>query len=198
MIIVMEGVNGGGKSTVSKIISEQTGLMVCRPFRSENHELHWGRMEHNALEVWLKEMMVPMNSHVNDMYVADLMGTFKLNGILDRSMPSAIVYGRVFDHFDGLYQKPGVSQRLFEYWQSRLMASGRVLYVWMMCNYETIKQRCSTRWHPSKAEYKQLVAQFERIFQRCALFKIRIDTSDMGQSDVADLIIKRVEYVESR
>jgi thymidylate kinase len=197
MIIVLEGINGGGKSTTSKIISQQTGITVCRPFRSNNSDLHWGRVEHNAFEVWLKQMMVPMNSHVNDMYVADLMATFKLEGILDRTMPSAIAYGKVFDHFDGFYHGPGVSQKLFEYWQARLVDAGHVLYVWLTCNYEAVKQRCSTRWKPNKAEYTKLRTQFEHIFQRCALPKLRLDTSDMPKSDVVNVIIKRVGTIGS-
>lgn len=201
MIIVLEGLNGVGKSTCAQQLSEGLGIPLYRPFRMGNSDLHWGH-EGEAERVLRDDYRIPLNTHIEDIFTADLLGVLNADVILDRSLPSAVAYGILNDHLDGYYRNLETSRRLLAYWQELLTQSGaRVLYVWMTVAYDVAKHRCKGRWFPSNADWRTLDKLFTLIFERdirvtkrVSKCKLVTTTSDIG--DHARAVLSRMEMLE--
>lgn len=186
MIVILEGINGTGKTTVASEINKKIGFPVYRAFKSFSTYEHF---DDESEYGWLKDMNVPFNTHVDDLYVSDFVKTVLCDVILDRSMPSAIAYGSVYD--GEFYNEKLVQSTLFGNWQNNMLQVKDCLYVWLEGNYETMKERCTGRWHPNKSEYKQLNQKFGYMFQRCKLNKVRISTTTMRVEHTVNTILKR-------
>jgi len=178
MIVVLEGANGVGKSTYAELLEVELGLKRCRPFKDGDANLHWGVGERaGQLYGDLIRCGIPVNTHVDDMYVADFLRTFKVGAILDRSLPSAIAY-RTLPNMECSLSD------LMLLWQRMLIQAPRpLLYVWMKASHPTAKQRCKGRWFPSKAEYRRLEREFEKVFRRIGFKKMCVDTTDLKIND---------------
>jgi predicted ATPase len=87
MILVLEGAMGAGKSTLARLLAEQIHWPIYRAFREEGDGHKPG-----ATQEWIKLVKLPVNTWLEDMYVADICATLKPDLILDRSMPSAVAY----------------------------------------------------------------------------------------------------------
>jgi len=187
-----------GKSEYARRLSEALKIPICRPFRNGNTDTHWD--SHNVeLQDWLKDAKVPVNTHVDDLYVADFLDNFGVDAILDRSLPSAIAYGRVLDLSDGYYQNRLVCQSLYEFWESRITKRDDSLMVWMTCAYEDAKSRCANRAFPNKGTWTKLENEFKRLFQRCRLpNKKQINTSTVKVDDGVKSILKVCEECLNR
>lgn len=189
MIIILEGCNGVGKSEYARRLSDELKVPICRPFRNDNTDLHWD-LQDTELQEWLKDAKVPVNTHVDDLYVVDFLNNFGVGAILDRSMPSAIAYGRVLNLLDGYYQNKLVCQSLYEFWENR-MPKGRSLMVWLNCSYEHAKSRNDGRAFPMKGTWTKLENEFRRLFQVCNLpNKKQINTSTVKVDDGVKSILK--------
>lgn len=182
MIVILEGLNGTGKSTYAGLLEAELGLTRCRPFRGGDHSLHWGAEKgaERELLTQLQGYGVPVNTHVDDLYVADFLRTFKVGAILDRSLPSAIAYGTV----TALNPDADVLGML-KYWQELIReASARVLYVWLTAQHSVAKRRAAGRWCPNKAKYTYLEGVFGHTFHQVnRLAKMRIDTAEVELKD---------------
>lgn len=88
MIIVLDGPNGTGKSALARALSARRGWPVYRAFRRSSGEHFDGELRER-----LRGLGIPVNTYVDDMYVADALFTTKCSAILDRSLPSGIAYG---------------------------------------------------------------------------------------------------------
>lgn len=85
--IIVEGPSGSGKSTVLRCFNEMLGWPVYRAFRSNSNQHTPGEHEPS-----LKRLGVPVNTWMEDLFVADVLQTTKSHVLLDRSMPSALAY----------------------------------------------------------------------------------------------------------
>jgi thymidylate kinase len=189
MIIMLDGANGGGKTTYAYKLSEKLGVNVCRVFRSSNKELHWGSSG-EELRKELEALRVPINTHVDDIFMADFMRSFQAESILDRTIASAIVYGRVYSHLDGWYKEKGNARRLLEFWMSLIGGCKLpIVYVWLDVTYEVARERCEGRWCPNRTEYERLRREYERVFHRIRFRKIRIDADNVSVDSGVSKII---------
>lgn len=93
MILVLEGPEGVGKTTLSESLARYDFL----PYRA----MAWrdGRLSQDQLAEW-RERGVPVNTYVDDVYAADVLACLHHNAglawssrlFLDRSMPSGVAY----------------------------------------------------------------------------------------------------------
>lgn len=164
-MIIFEGCNGVGKTTYAKELGRILEAPVYRAFRGDQALHYQGELE-NA-----RSLGVPVNTFVDDMYVADLSRVLRNEVILDRSLPSAVAYNGMVS--------PIWAARLEE-WDSRLFKSATpVLVVWLEAPWSVAKDRMGA-YRPDSAEYDHL----ERVFSWC-MSKINsrifhIDTSTVG------------------
>lgn len=192
MLIMLDGANGVGKSTYAYRMKERFGIPVCRVFRSGNKELHWGSTD-KELQDELAKLKVPINTHIDDLFMADFMLTFQVDAILDRTLASAIAYGRTYNKMDGWYHEKGNARRLLDFWVGLISrCSQPAFYVWLDAPYGVAKERCDGRWCPNKKEYDRLRREYERVFSRLPFKKIRLDTTlhgvDKGINRIADAV----------
>lgn len=187
-IVVLEGINGVGKTTYAQALSASLAVPVYRAFR-DNIGAHWG--ERSERERILRNFGVPLNTHVDDLYVADMLATFKRGVVLDRSMPSALAYGSI----QGLMTVGEYRKQMMEFWEASLLASGlRVLYVWLTAPYDVAKARCEGRaWPMNKNEHGRLARAFELSFQKTRLPKKQINTAEVSQEQGLKSILKTLE-----
>jgi len=167
VIVILEGCNGVGKSAYAEALADYLGAPVLRPFRP-SPDYHWNG--ERPLEVALKRLGVPVNTHVDDLYIADILGQLgrlaPRDVILDRSVPSAIAYGSARD----------VAGPLFDYWQGQLRRLRRVVYAWLVCPWRLAKERADGRRFPDRTAYGCLENEFDRMFSEFAGRKLIIDT----------------------
>lgn len=178
MIIILEGTNGVGKSAVAQCLLERNvGAVIWRPFRRDAGQ-HFGQGKTPGRMERLRECGVPVNTYVDDIYVADALATLnpKHMVILDRSMPSAIAYGAERGEFDELGQ-----ENLDWVWKSweRYFRLGSVLWVHLSAPYDVAKKRCSEqdRWHPNKQTWQRVNRAYDRLIGITRLPVKRYDSS---------------------
>lgn len=194
MIIILEGINGAGKSTCAQDLSKRLDIPLYRPFRRGNSDLHWGH-EGEAERELTEGYKIPLNTHIEDLFAADLLGVLRPNVILDRSLPSAVAYGILGDHLDGYYKDLDASRKLLAYWQELLtQQDAQVLYVWMTAMYDVTKYRCEDRWFPERKDWRTLDKLFSMIFERdIRVPKCHLDTSNTKLGDAARFIVSRLD-----
>ncbi len=174
MIIVLEGVNGTGKSLYARKLAAGLGGVVLRPFRqSEDHHFSGD----TPMERDLKALGVPYNTHVDELYVADLLGKMlrgrqRFSAILDRSIGSAIAHG------DRPLSEAG---KLVEVWHRLLGENAPVLYVWLKASWSIAHARllASGRGEHGDDErrHQKLTQLFEHAYTLVPFRKMIIDTS---------------------
>lgn len=186
MILVLEGTNGTGKSTYAKRLSEELGATIIRPFRPHS-DFHFDGT--TRLERDLKHYGVPVNTHVDDLYVADILGRLEgsnnVRSILDRSMPSALAYGSARVQ---LLAAQRDELGLMNLWQSSLRGAS-VLYVWLHADEEDCKKRMGARNIP--LPYSILRARFDQLYGMITFPKMDINTSVRSVEEGIQLILKR-------
>lgn len=192
MLIMLDGVNGVGKSTYAYKIKESFGINVCRVFRSGDKKLHWGSSG-KELQQELADLKVPINTHVDDLFMADFMLSFQVDAVLDRTLASAIAYGRAYNKLDGWYREKGNARRLLDFWMTLIeKCKPPMLYVWLDAEYDVAKERCEDRWCPTSKEYAKLRKEYERVFSRIRFQKTRVQTDHVSIEDGVDKIMRMV------
>lgn len=191
MIIILEGVNGTGKSEAAKLLSSITGMPIWRPFRT-SPDIHWN---HNDDDIGrtLRELGVPLNTFCDDLYVADALRTLRDSSvILDRSMLSAFAYSAL--QGESWIKDAEVSDWVWRYWEESLLLRGNdVLVVYLRTQYETSKARCEGRWHPNKTEWAHLVRLYEKLLRRTRIPARVFDTEMFTTEDVVNRILRANE-----
>ena len=189
MIVILEGVNGVGKTTYAKLLSTHLGIPRYRAFKA-NLEVHWG--DNHPMELLLKDKFkVPLNTHVEDLFSADLLGRIGGDVVLDRSLPSAIAYGLLEN--DPLL--PTDTLELFHYWMS-LLRDRKVLYVWMTAQYAVARSRSESReqpwWPLNMKTFAELESIFRVLHDQWEMDKLVIDTGETSIGDGVEQICQRL------
>lgn len=196
MIIMLDGTNGVGKTTYAYKLSEMLGIKVCRVFRSSDKELHWGSADKGAIEKELKSLKVPINTHIDDIFMADFIKTFQVDAILDRTIVSAVAYGRVYSHLRGWYKEKGNVARLMEFWSALIEGCKHpISYVWLDAAYDVSKRRCDAKRLPNKVDYERLRAVYRNVFRNIEFPKICINTDSVSIADGIGRIIRLSQII---
>ena len=190
MIIVLEGVNGTGKSTYAKKISGGLNAVVIRPFRQGDGHHFTGN---TPIERDLKALGVPYNTHVDEMYVADIIGRLARGGqrfsvVLDRSIGSAIA------HHDRPLSDSG---KLVDVWYRLMGQDAPVLYVWLTAPWHVAQARLAAEQRAfagdAEARHNKLQGLFRHAYDLIPYNKLTIDTAttlvDEGVRKVVDQVI---------
>lgn len=186
-VIILEGINGTGKSTLARALADKLCIPILRPFRhfNTNHHMNGG----STLELELKKHGVPVNTHVDDLYLADFLAVTKVGAVLDRSMPSAIAYAYMRDEM----KLDSKAQALLDLWQTILVSGPRVFYVQLTAQPLVIKDRCAERWSPNKKQMAALDKAFTLSFRAIKFPKLAMDTSAMKLADGVERICRALK-----
>jgi thymidylate kinase len=183
MIIILEGVNGVGKSTYATLLSAKLRLPIIRPFRI-NHTTHTGNDSKYELE--LKKYGVKPNTHIDDLYVADLLRQLQSGAILDRAIPSAIAYAKMRGES---FPPKDKYKNLLAFWEGMIQSiSQPLLYVWMRAEYDDARERAGARWPLNKAKFNSLETTFDQAFKTLHIPKKQINTSTVDVSEGIKII----------
>lgn len=200
MLLILEGLNGTGKSTYAQALAKRLGAPVFRPFR-QSGDIHLGKGEGAKLVERLGELAIFANCHVEDIILADFAAAVPLpTVILDRSLPSALVYGmrekqtlpRREEGAPRFAYTPEACQELFEMWEARLEKAG-ALWVHLVAPYSVIKERTKGRSIPSRRDAEALDRAYQRLFQRTRLPRMAIDTGSVEVERGVERIVAALE-----
>lgn len=195
MILLLDGLNGTGKTTLAGRLARYFNLPICRVFRrpdDEHGQVHWGAFEPGVSEgsglsaetQLLMESKVPFNTYVDDLYTADFVAKLKPPGlILDRSMPSSMVYGTVKG--ESVWQGD-LGKRIWRHWECMLLEYGAPVHYFMLTgDYERLRGRCEAehRWHPPYSTW----LKYEALFQET------VNLYQAGKSYVLDSTMQTVD-----
>lgn len=189
MILIFEGESGTGKSTYAKALAEMLKIPIYKAFHGDDVELHWDSEEWQLPDT-LKRLGVPVNSHVDDLYVCDLLSQLGTDVILDRSMPSAVAHGVVYKKWNGMYKNRTTIQWLYDFWVERLKVAGDPVLLLFTCEYEEAKRRRGKKHMPNKTNFRKLTTIMEKFFYNCDLIKLRIDTTNVAIEDGLDTVTR--------
>lgn len=152
-MIILEGANGGGKTSYAGVLAGMFSAPMYRPFRAP------GDWHHGEEREKLEALGVPVNTWMDDMYLADMSRIVDNQVIVDRSMPSAIVYDIV--EKQGTLRADWVKYMLE--WETLLVRSKwPALIVRLIAPYRVARERM-TGHIPDEEEYHQLNGWFERV-----------------------------------
>lgn len=183
MILMLEGANGTGKTTLAQALSQRWSVPLYRVFKTQAPNTHAPdglvvKTEADGTLAQLASLGVELNSHVEELFLIDFLSVFKPSAIMDRGMPSAIAYGRE-------QVRLGIRQATdwevaWDIWEERASGAG-VVYVWLTAPHPVAKARCleQGRQGAKKEVHDRLHKSFEWTFNRTKLQKVRIDTSTM-------------------
>jgi hypothetical protein len=190
VIVILEGLNGTGKSATAAPLAEAFGASILRPFRGRDATVHLGCEDGGRVEQ-LRSLGVPANTFVDDIYTADFLASTGVDAVLDRSMGSAIAYGLLYKDIPDVQ----TAQRLLVEWQDILSTvEGKILYVNVTCSRGVRRHRCDSenRWRPTILQEKMLEKWFAHVFRDIWLPKMVFDTSDIEPSRIGEVGFSRV------
>ncbi len=179
MIVIFEGANGVGKTAYATGLAKQEGWPVYRAYRrgGEHHDEGWLKK--------LRDLGIPANRYAEDMFLAEYLRAFKPTVILDRSLPSALVYDEVFKQST---VPSGAAGPLLDLWQESLSRQ-KVLYVWLIASHSVAKERGSGAVL-ARRERDALDRRFARLFARIEFPKLRLDTGEIPIEDGLSRIVR--------
>ncbi len=152
MLIILEGVNGVGKTTLAASLAK-VGYTRLKPFRVSDKG-HWGDQDTEVLRGRLIAMGIPVNSYVEDIFIAEFLRQLpSLDVVLDRSIPTSLAYSTLPQGVD--------PSELLALWTS-LLAPLRPLYINMVASYRVAAERSGTRALPFP-EYCRVIDAFDKI-----------------------------------
>lgn len=159
MLIIFDGVDKSGKSTLAKKLSEMLNIPYIKLNNisvKENEEIKDGISiaTHSQLET------------VTQLYEKGVMK----NAILDRFYPSEVVYSKLFNrNYDIQYIKQI---------ERRFKQCNDVIFVHTKCHYSILKKRWNNEKLLNKENHlKHLISLYDNFYQETELDVIEIDTS---------------------
>jgi len=183
MIVVLEGINGTGKTTVANLLKGLTTLVLYKPFEDvKRPNKVTGERDYGDLQRW----GVSVNTFWEDLVVADLVSKTSPGIILDRSLPSAIAYDCAGDSSN--------YKSMIKWWEERIKqgSRGKLVYVQLDVAYEVAKSRCvgDVRWCPNKKDYTAIQKRFDKVWKMITIPKIKIDTKQGDPRHTVDRILR--------
>jgi len=203
MLVMLDGINGVGKSTVAKLITERTGLKSVRPFR-DSPDVHWRSFNdgdaagESEVEEHLRAARVPFNTFVDNLYLADIVSKLGADTIMDRTMHSSVAYGLVKG--EELYRDARLANWMVGYWESLIQRCRYPrVFALLTCDYEVSAARCERegRWHPPHHIHRQLAGSFFDLHRESRLNPIIIDTTEMDANTVATRVLDHLRRIET-
>lgn len=187
-VIVLDGLNGVGKSAAARVLSARLGIPIIRPFRHADANHHLGREPGRGTQRTLRGLGIPANTFVDDIYTADLVTALNASALLDRSMPSAVAYGLLYKDVSDLNQ----ALALVDEWQRMWTAyQGDFVYVHMVADQATMRERLVGRWAPDSAEERKLDNAFRLVYRWLRVRKVQLDTTKLtSPEDTAERILE--------
>ena len=160
MIIVVEGQEGGGKSTLIKKLADELDWPVLKIKYGDTSKEH-KTDEPEAIER-MKRLGIPAHTYVEDVFAAMVLAELGSDAILDRSLPSGIAYGAQFGELD-----LSITSELLDVWGGRLQAACQFgdysltpMYVYIDVQYHMAVRNCT------HDEFRYTEAEFEAIGNR--------------------------------
>lgn len=154
-MIVFEGTNRTGKSTLAKNISGLLGLPIIRVCNIS------GNKGLAPMAVDIEELGAKTNDFYEDMVIMEFMNQLydKPKAIFDRSLPSAHAY-RVYKG------KEGLSDEILKWWFESLRRKNG-LYVWVVSDYYEISEKRGVKegWMETPDEYSKLMLAFDDLYE---------------------------------
>jgi hypothetical protein len=194
MILVLEGLNGVGKSHRAKLLSQMLGTPIIRPFR-RSMDQHMGR-EDGGMQARLRSLGIPANTYVEDVFVADLLVQTGASAILDRSVVSGIAYGCLYGTMPGVSgtDRDDVGMEVLRFWLEVVKGykAGPLLYVAMTADRPVREARTVGRWRPNEREERQLARWYDLAWRALIdIPRMALDTTS-GDDDADVQKIARV------
>jgi predicted ATPase len=187
VILVIEGVNGTGKTTLVQHIVATRGFRWHKAFRAES-ELgsHWDAPEGQAKAAKLARLGIPVNTYLEDMFLADFYGRHaNVNVVLDRSLPSAIAYRDIPD--------ANIVEAM-EVWKRTLGAHGKVAYLTLTADYAAVVSRVEPQRVPTVEQHTYVSESLEWAHILVDWPKHLIDTSARSVPSVRQEVL---EFMDS-
>ena len=145
MIVVIEGAIGAGKTSLGRALNSMMNAPLYRPFRLQRDDHTPGIGDPR---VALVESAMPVNTYLEDMYVADLLAALRDPVvILDRSLPSGLAYNQAGAH--GLPTEQ--LQILASLWAER-MVQAHALVIYMDAPRDRCRKIAGTRYWEREAQ----------------------------------------------
>ena len=215
LVVILEGANGSGKTTLARMLESDANNGLCNNdgrvlrYRAFEKALA-GDSKAEPLCKSLKAAGIPLNTHVDDFYVADAMQNIASPNdivVLDRSFPSGIAYARAGIERVGTVSGDSRSilaadQRARDAkeadWRGWLQTwcdlLPRRLYVTLLVSHATGRARTAerTRWYPTPEQHEKLEAQFILIHSLISGPRLSVDTELHSPAQILSMIKERV------
>lgn len=129
MVVIFEGIDKTGKSTLARKISNTVNYKILRVFDKQKKEdtLY-------SISKHFRDFNFPVNDYYEDLIITETLSQMKdVNVILDRTVVSGDVYRK-------LCGKREIPKEIMEWWYKKL-ESMNALYIWVDSSYEDILER---------------------------------------------------------
>lgn len=173
MLVVVEGVNGGGKSTLVTALKEQHDLVELKPFQAFRKG-HWGN--NGSGDELLRRLRVPFNSPVEDLFIADAVSALsaRQSFILDRSLPSGLAYAGT---------PPSIGADMCRVWL-RLLEGVTIVPIVLTVSHETASARLAPERRMMRVRHDQLQDAILHWSYHLFGMPCRIPTGALAPADV--------------
>lgn len=183
IVVILEGLNGTGKTKAARALAFQHEFRLYRPLR-ESVDAHW-KDKSSTVEAALRSARVPYNSYIDDVYAVDALAQLAPEKVvLDRSMPSALAYGILNNAIKGDAHRDALET----YWLRRVQQiqrnGGQVFYFWLIADHDVARARASQ--YPTDGQLGTLDQSFERSFvaaQNAGLKAFKVSTNKLFAID---------------
>jgi thymidylate kinase len=190
-VYILEGVNGTGKTTLSRALSRKFGgAPIIRPFHNLNPDSHWGQTM-DAEEQGLRAMGVPIQTPADDMYVADMLMKMQPRvAICDRSLITGMAYG----DFEA-EPRASIKEWAREYWAGLLNKNHLTVLVHLIADFDTCVKRCASEGrhkHREREEWEQLNRRYlDEVYTTANLMDktIQLDTTVLSEDEALAMVL---------
>jgi len=184
VIIILEGLNGVGKTTVGMGLSEFSGIPFHRPFRLAGVK---NGFYPDAKR--MRELGVPINCYHEEVYISDFLRSTKCPVILDRSLPSSIVYGLFDEDIPNSHEDLEYIRGI---WRHNMQLAGAKMIYFKCDDYEVAINRCGDRMPFSPFQYKKAVDLMDKEVSRSELPTLVVNAEDSTVLEIQQEIIRNL------